>query len=127
MTIMSTPQTIIRKIHKQLTSIIITLILSSSIHHHHGLGAVNAVPTRITWSNGIGHTIDHMHEGNLNLSDIFNCKVEFCHNPTAMTKENDYFGYIGDLTQAGTQKLGRITAEVNELVGSVIFVKQSNP
>eukprot|EP00591_Stephanopyxis_turris_P000322 CAMPEP_0195523868 /NCGR_PEP_ID=MMETSP0794_2-20130614/23339_1 /TAXON_ID=515487 /ORGANISM="Stephanopyxis turris, Strain CCMP 815" /LENGTH=171 /DNA_ID=CAMNT_0040653957 /DNA_START=61 /DNA_END=573 /DNA_ORIENTATION=- len=34
-----------------------------------------------------------------------------------MTKENDYFGYIGDLTQAGTQKLGRITAEVNELVG----------
>lgn len=33
-----------------------------------------------------------------------------------MTSEEDYMGYLGDLTQAGTQKLGRITAEVNSLV-----------
>lgn len=42
--------------------------------------------------------------------------VDFCHNPTAMTSEDDYMGFLGDLTQAGTQKLGRITAEVDNLV-----------
>eukprot|EP00543_Licmophora_paradoxa_P018710 CAMPEP_0202460296 /NCGR_PEP_ID=MMETSP1360-20130828/42937_1 /ASSEMBLY_ACC=CAM_ASM_000848 /TAXON_ID=515479 /ORGANISM="Licmophora paradoxa, Strain CCMP2313" /LENGTH=267 /DNA_ID=CAMNT_0049081885 /DNA_START=36 /DNA_END=839 /DNA_ORIENTATION=- len=33
-----------------------------------------------------------------------------------MSSEEDFMGYVGDLTQAGTQKLGRITGEVNELV-----------
>jgi hypothetical protein len=43
-------------------------------------------------------------------------KVDFYHNPTAMAHEDDMAGYYKDLTQAGTQKLGRITAEVNGLV-----------
>jgi hypothetical protein len=32
-----------------------------------------------------------------------------------MASEEDKFGYLNDLTQAGQQKLGRITAEVDEL------------
>jgi hypothetical protein len=33
-----------------------------------------------------------------------------------MANENDTRGYIGDLTQATTQKLGKITTEVDQLV-----------
>lgn len=58
----------------------------------------------------------HMTHGQSSISDIFgNRPVLFCHNPTAMVNEDDTFGYIGDLTQATTQKLGKITAEVDEL------------
>ena len=46
----------------------------------------------------------------------------FCHNPTSMTSEEDMFGYMGDFAQAGSQILGRITEEVNELVKYVIVV-----
>ena len=34
-----------------------------------------------------------------------------------MSSEEDYMGYIGDLSQCTAQKLGRITAEVDALVG----------
>ena len=58
-----------------------------------------------------------VNDGQTSISSCFGGKpVVFCHNPTAMTREDDYVGYIGDLTQAGAQKLGRITAEVNSLV-----------
>jgi hypothetical protein len=40
----------------------------------------------------------------------------FCHNPTAMAHEEDVKGYLSDLSQAGQHKLGRITAEVDNLV-----------
>jgi len=71
----------------------------------------------VTWVNGIGFNLDHMANGQISISSLFGYRpVLFCHNPTAMTQENDYVGYIGDLTQAGTQKLGRITAEVDALV-----------
>jgi hypothetical protein len=54
------------------------------------------------------------------ISKLFGGKpVVYCHNPTAMSHDEDMIGYIGDLTQAGTQKLGRITAEVDNLVRSV--------
>jgi hypothetical protein len=43
-------------------------------------------------------------------------KVDFYHNPTSMVHESDVAGYYKDLTQAGTQKLGRVTQEVNGLV-----------
>ena len=42
--------------------------------------------------------------------------MEYCHNPTSMLHEDDFKGYLGDLTQAGTQKLGWITEEVESLV-----------
>ena len=58
-----------------------------------------------------------MEDGQVSLSSIFgNRRVHFCHNPTAMTDETDTFGYIGDLTQCTTQKLGKNSAEVHELV-----------
>jgi len=73
--------------------------------------------TRLTWVNGIGYNIGHMHRDSPMISKIFGGKtVSFCHNPTAMTSEEDMLGYVGDFAQAGSQKLGRITAEVNELV-----------
>jgi hypothetical protein len=73
--------------------------------------------TVLTWVNGIGFNMGHMTNGQSSLSAIFgNRPVLFCHNPTAMVNEDDTFGYIGDLTQATTQKLGKITAEVDELV-----------
>lgn len=59
----------------------------------------------------------HMEEGQKGISDLFGGKrVIYCYNPTSMSHEEDTVGYIGDLTQAGTQKLGRITEEVNTLV-----------
>jgi hypothetical protein len=58
-----------------------------------------------------------MSSGQASLSALFgNCPVEFCHNPTAMASEDDTFGYIGDLTQCTSQKLGKITVEVDSLV-----------
>jgi hypothetical protein len=50
------------------------------------------------------------------ISEIFGTKCWYCFNPTAMASDNDMIGYLNDLTQAGTQKLGRITEEVTALV-----------
>lgn len=73
--------------------------------------------TRLTWVNGIGYNIGHMKRDSPKISQLFGGKkVRFCHNPTAMTSEEDMRGYISDFAQAGSQKLGRITAEVNQLV-----------
>jgi hypothetical protein len=73
--------------------------------------------TRLTWVNGIGYNLDHMILGQKRISELFGGKrVEFCHNPTSKASEDDLVGYLGDLTQAGTQKLGRVTEEVNLLV-----------
>lgn len=73
--------------------------------------------SRLTWVNGIAHNLHHMELGQAFISQLFGGKpVLYCHNPTAMSSDEDYLGYIGDLTQAGTQKLGRITDEVNALV-----------
>ena len=82
-----------------------------------GLYAAEATRTRLTWVNGIGYSLEHMEHGKKEISKLFGGKkVEYCHNPTAMTHEDDLVGYIGDLSQAGTQKFGRITEEVNSLV-----------
>jgi hypothetical protein len=76
-----------------------------------------SAPTRVTWVNGIGHNLLHMEEGNQILSKLFGGKdIQFCHNPTAMAHDEDFVGLSTDLLQAGTQKLGRITEEVNNLV-----------
>jgi hypothetical protein len=76
-----------------------------------------SAPTRVTWVNGIGHNLLHMEEGNQMLSKLFGGKdIQFCHNPTAMAHDEDFVGLSTDLLQAGTQKLGRITEEVNNLV-----------
>ena len=83
-----------------------------------GCGAVSAVPkTILTWVNGIGYTLEHMDAGQREISKLFGGKeVLFCYNPTAMAHDDDMKGYLGDLTQAGAQKLGRITSEVDALV-----------
>jgi hypothetical protein len=73
--------------------------------------------TALTWVNGIAHTVDHMEEGKEYISELFGGKpVLYCYNPTAMSHQEDTLGYITDLSQAGTQKLGYITAEVDSLV-----------
>jgi hypothetical protein len=50
------------------------------------------------------------------ISKIFGAPVSYCFNPSAMANDDDMMGYLNDLTQAGTQKLGRITMEVETLV-----------
>ena len=45
-----------------------------------------------------------------------NVDVDYCHNPSAMTTESDYFGFTKDLAQASTHQMGRITPEVDTLV-----------
>lgn len=94
-----------------------TLLLSILLR----IAQVNAViKSRLTWVNGIAHTLKHMEEAKGQISLLFGGKpVIYCHNPTSMSHDDDMFGYIGDLTQAGTQKLGRITEEVENLVRSV--------
>jgi len=59
-----------------------------------------------------------MEEGTEQLYHLFGRPqdLDYCYNPTAMTNDDDHFGFFNDLTQAGTQKLGRITTEVDELV-----------
>lgn len=82
-----------------------------------GAVAAAAVPkTVLTWVNGIGYNLEHMDHGQRGISKLFGGKqVLFCHNPTAMAHDDDMKGYLGDLTQAGAQKLGRITSEVDAL------------
>jgi hypothetical protein len=76
-----------------------------------------AVPTRVTWVNGIAHNTEHMEEGQLEIAQLFGLpKIEYYHNPTAMKYDDDLRGYAGDLFQASTQLAGRITHEVDELV-----------
>ena len=78
---------------------------------------VQSIKTRLTWVNGVGYSLQHMEEGKKWLSDVFGGKeVLYCHNPTSKAHDDDTMGYLGDLTQAGTQKLGRTTEEVNSLV-----------
>jgi len=60
--------------------------------------------------------LEHMIEGQVLISKVFGKQITFCHNPTAMAHEEDMRGYLTDLTQAGTQLLGRITEEVDTLV-----------
>lgn len=73
--------------------------------------------TRLTWINGIGHSMDHMEEGRQYISTKFGGKpVIFCYNPTSMAHDDDIYGYINDLGQAGTHKLGYMTAEVDALI-----------
>jgi pimeloyl-ACP methyl ester carboxylesterase len=77
---------------------------------------IRRMPTIITTS-GIGYNQDHMKYEAPQISKFFGGKrVHYYHNPTAMASEDDLAGYYKDLTQAGTQKLGRITREVNGLV-----------
>jgi hypothetical protein len=39
-----------------------------------------------------------------------------CYNPTYQTHDEDMVGFLGDLSQAGSQLMGRITEEVDSLV-----------
>jgi len=51
------------------------------------------------------------------ISKMFgNVKVNYSYNPTSMQTPSDTLGYIKDLSQATTQKFGKITEEVSNLV-----------
>lgn len=45
-----------------------------------------------------------------------NVNVDYCHNPSSMTSESDYMGFVKDGIQASTHQMGRITPEVDTLV-----------
>jgi hypothetical protein len=78
---------------------------------------VDAKKTKLTWVNGIAYGLHHMEVEKHGISKYFGGKeVDYCHNPTSMSNDEDILGYYTDLTQAGTQKLGRMTSEVNKLV-----------
>jgi len=69
------------------------------------------------WVNGIAHLPEHMDDPTLVISAAFgNVKVDYCHNPSAMTSESDYIGFIADGIQASTHQMGRLTREVDSLV-----------
>ena len=75
-----------------------------------------SIPTRLTFVNGIGYNEKHIEVDAKKISTMFGTTVFYCFNPSAMTDDNDLVGYLNDLGQAGTQKLGRITMEVDALV-----------
>jgi hypothetical protein len=51
------------------------------------------------------------------ISSAFgNVKVDYCHNPSAMTSESDYLGFVKDGLQASGHQMGRVTKEVDTLV-----------
>lgn len=73
--------------------------------------------TRLTWVNGIAHLPEHMDDPTLVISTAFgNVDVDYCHNPTSMTSESDYLGFVRDGIQASGHQMGRITPEVDSLV-----------
>lgn len=75
-----------------------------------------SIPTRLSFVNGIGYNEKHIEVEAKKISAMFGTSVLYCFNPSAMTDDNDLVGYLNDLSQAGTQKLGRITMEVDALV-----------
>lgn len=106
-----------RQICGPSTSIVTRLCLISMLLSIALGGNVMPPKTIVTWVNGIGFNMDHMVDGERDLSVLFgNRPIIFCHNPTAMADEADMKGYMGDLLQGGAQKLGRITSEVEALV-----------
>ena len=73
--------------------------------------------TKLTWVNGIAHLPEHMIDPTFIISTAFgNVNVDYCHNPSSMSSESDYLGFMKDMTQASTNQLGRITPEVDLLV-----------
>jgi hypothetical protein len=73
--------------------------------------------TKLTWVNGIAHLPEHMVDPTYVISSAFgNVKVDYCHNPSAMTSESDYIGFVKDGIQASGHQMGRVTKEVDTLV-----------
>lgn len=73
--------------------------------------------TKLTWVNGIAHLPEHMFDPTYVISMAFgNVKVDYCHNPSSMTSETDYIGFVKDGFQASTHQMGRTTPEVDSLV-----------
>ncbi|KAL7546987.1 hypothetical protein ACHAWF_014008 [Thalassiosira exigua] len=73
--------------------------------------------TKLTWVNGIAHRPEHMLDPTSVISAAFgNVDVDYCHNPSSMTSESDYLGFVRDGLQASGHQMGRITPEVDNLV-----------
>ena len=73
--------------------------------------------TKLTWVNGIAHLPEHMSDPTYIISSAFgNVDVDYCHNPSSMTSESDYIGFLRDGIQASGHQMGRVTREVDVLV-----------
>jgi hypothetical protein len=81
----------------------------------------------LSWINGIAYIRGYADEEQKVLERMFGTKVHFCYNPTKMTNDQDVIGFVNDLTQAGTQKLGRLTLEVESLVQHLREALQKRP
>mmetsp|Transcript_8750 Transcript_8750/g.17556 ORF Transcript_8750/g.17556 Transcript_8750/m.17556 type:complete len:301 (-) Transcript_8750:1222-2124(-) len=92
--------------YRLLALLLLSLLTPSHTHRY---------SSRVSWINGIAHSPTDAAESATKASQYFNAAVNYCHNPTAMSTPGDVVGYVRDLTQAATQKWGRVTEEVNEL------------
>ncbi|KAL7436803.1 hypothetical protein ACHAXM_005761 [Skeletonema potamos] len=85
--------------------------------HHTCHGKLFPQRTKLTWVNGIAHLPEHMSDPTFVISTIFGgVDVDYCHNPSSMTSESDYLGFVKDGIQASTHVMGRLTPEVDSLV-----------
>ena len=105
--------------------IILATVLQQQQQQQSSLLSVKAISTKklfprktkLTWVNGIAHMPEHMTDPTFVISTAFgNVDVDYCHNPTSMTSESDYIGFVKDGIQASTHQMGRITPEVDNLV-----------
>ena len=91
-------------------------LLSQFVFIAIALSSTRIDAVHLSWINGIAYIRGYAEEEQKVLERLFGAKVHFCYNPTKMTNEQDVIGFMNDLTQAGTQKLGRLTGEVDFLV-----------
>mmetsp|Transcript_15411 Transcript_15411/g.23100 ORF Transcript_15411/g.23100 Transcript_15411/m.23100 type:complete len:310 (+) Transcript_15411:122-1051(+) len=94
------------------------LVASALWTAHSCYGKLLPRRTKLTWVNGIAHMPEHMSDPTFVISTIFGgVKVDYCHNPSSMTSESDYLGFVKDGIQASTHvMMGRLTPEVDSLV-----------
>lgn len=68
---------------------------------------------------------EHMSDPTYVISRAFgNVDVDYCFNPSAMTSESDYIGFLKDGVQASTHQMGRITPEVGEFQIVYLLLQQ---
>ena len=95
----------------------IVVVTSALWKAHKCSGKLLPRRTKLTWVNGIAHLPEHMSDPTLIISTIFGgVRVDYCHNPSSMTSESDYLGFMKDGIQASTHVMGRLTPEVDSLV-----------
>lgn len=106
-----------RRLARQVVAVGSFLVLTQERRRSAGASKLFPRRTKLTWVNGIAHMPEHMTDPTFVISAAFgNVAVDYCHNPSSMTSESDYIGFVKDGIQASTHQMGRITPEVENLV-----------